>query len=252
MTKVSEDAWSRLDARAERAGLALGAWIGLLAEDAALARPGLSEAQLEALADVRARVARVGGAVNQVAVGEHIGRKVTDAELAAVLDRVSVRIDEAMTAIADGASVFRAPQRAKRAHAEGLQPAAGRRTAVAGEGERRGRQVKTKVTAAERARVEAAAASQGLAIGAWLGQLLEDPESARPLLGEAWGAVFALRKALRRVATNLAQIESARASRGRGADEQLDEIRQRVDAAIRACLELSGSISDAAKTGAAA
>ena len=106
------------------------------------------------------------------------------------------------------------------------------------------------MTPGERDLLAAAAGREGLSVGAWLGQLVEDPAAIRPLRGEVWGAVFALRKALRRVATNLAQIEEARARRQVPAPVGVGEARGQIDAAIRACLDAQATIIGQPGTGA--
>ena len=80
-------------------------------------------------------------------------------------------------------------------------------------------------------------------------KLLEDPQATRPLRGEAWGAAFALRRALRRVATNLAQIEAARTNRQVPAPVGVGEARDQIDAAIRACLDAQATIIGQPGTG---
>ena len=250
-TWLDEGAWVRADARAERAGLALGAWAGLLAQDVAVGRPGLSEGQLEALSAAAVRVARVGDAVNSLAVAEHVGREAGEPELAAVLGRLEQRAAEARAAVAAASAVFEGAGSGPRPVAEPAGGRGRRGTADSGAGPR-ARRLLARMTSAEFDLVAGAAAREGLAPGAWLGALLEDPGSVRPVMGEAWGAVFLLRRALRRVATNLAQIESARAARGAPSPELLVRARVQVDAAIRACLDLSAAISDAAGRGAGA
>jgi hypothetical protein len=249
--RVSEDAWGRLDARAQRAELALGAWAGLRAVEAALGLPGFSEEQLGEVADERVRVDRIGGLVNELAAAEHVDREVPAAELAAVLDRVTARVAAAESLLAQVGAVFDAAGPAPTGDASGGAAGVGRRS-PADEGKHRDRRVLARMATVEYDRVAAAAAGDGLSVGAWLGLLLEDQEAVRPVLGEAWGAVFWLRKALRRVATNLAQIEAVRASRGQGGDEQLARVSRQVDAAIRACLDVCGAIGAAAKASAAA
>lgn len=248
VTTVSVAAWVRVDDRAQRAGLALGAWVGLLADEVAAGVPVVSEAQLEALVAARVRVARIGGAVNQVAVGEHMGREVSEAELVGVLDRVRVRVEQANTAVAEATAVFdRGPVGDREVASGGM--GRGRRAQVRAVGQPRERVVRVGVTPVERARLTTAAGRDGLAVGAWLGLLLEDPQASRPLRGEAWGAAFALRRALRRVATNLAQIESVRAARDLGVPGLVGQVAGEVDAAIRACLDLAAAISDPRSAG---
>lgn len=229
---LHEQAWARVDARAERAGLALTAWVGLMAGEVAGGAVAVGEELLEGLAGARVGVARIGAAVNSMAATGHLGGVVSEELLVGVLGRLAGRVEAAVAA-------------AQAVGREGSgSPAAvvGGPGAVEGRGRRsqgsvpRGRVITVWFSPGERALVGAAAAAEGLSAAAWVGLLVEDPGSCRPLRGEVWGAVYALRKALRRVATNLAQIESVR-----GGDEpggaQLEAARGQVEAAIRVCLE---------------
>lgn len=247
-TKVGESAYRRADARAGQAGLALGTWMVLLAEDVAAGRPVVGEDLFDAVGAARVRVARIGSAVNAMAATENGGGLVADGELAAVLESLGARAAAASEAVLAVAAVFATTPAPVGDGVASWDPAVGRRSqAEVG----RGRQISAQMTRGERDRLTAAAAVEGLSVGAWLGLLLEDPAAIRPLRGEVWGAVFALRKALRRVGTNLAQIEAARAGRQVPAPAGVGEARAQIDAAIRVCLDAQATISGQPGTGGA-
>lgn len=107
------------------------------------------------------------------------------------------------------------------------------------------------MTPGERDLLAGAASREGLSVGAWLGQLMEDPGAVRPLHGEVLGAVVALRQAGRRVATNLAQIEEARTARGTETPPAVRVARGQVDALIRACLGAESALSGPVTAGVA-
>ena len=247
-TKVGEAAYRRADARAEQAGLALATWMVLLAEDVAAGRPVVGDPLFEALGTARVRVARIGTSVNAMAATENGGKVVEDLQLVKVLDSLGVRAAAATEAVAAVAAVFATPPASVGDGQLSGDPAVGRRSL---DEVGRGRQIRAQMTRGERDRLTAAAAREGLSVGAWLGLLMEDPAAIRPLRGEVWGAVFALRKALRRVATNLAQMEEARARRQVPAPVGVGEARGQIDAAIRACLDAQATISGHPGTGAA-
>ena len=73
-------------------------------------------------------------------------------------------------------------------------PAVGRRSR---EQAARDKHIRAQMTPAERRLLVGAAGREGLSVGAWLGQLLEDPQVSRPLTGEVWAAVFEVRRAAR-------------------------------------------------------
>jgi hypothetical protein len=244
-TTVVDAAWRRADARAERAGLALGTWMVLLAADVAVGRPVVGEMLLDDLGIARVRVARIGTSVNAMAAAENGGDTVPDAEMAKVLHSLGVRVAAASEAVRSAGAAFVGPT------SGGGQPP----SSDPGQGRRgkdqtgRARRIRAQMTPGERDLLAAAAGREDLSVGAWLGQLVEDPAAIRPLRGEVWGAVFALRKALRRVATNLAQIEEARARRQVPAPVGVGESRGQIDAAIRACLDAQATIIGQPGTG---
>lgn len=241
-----------VDARAARARLGVGAWVALLAEDVALDRPALTAGQLEAVGSAGDRLRRAGGVLNTLAVGENIGRAVLEEQLGPVLARVSEAVGNAEQVLAEVAGVY-------------AQAAAGTGETAAGDGGRRGRRaadpdevgvrdrrVGIRLSAGEYEALAGAAAAAGLAVGAWLGALVEDPADARPAItGEAWGAVFGLRRGLRGVGTNLAQIQAARAARGAGPLPDLVGAIGGVEAAIRASLAVADVIASAGRPGVA-
>lgn len=242
---LHEQAWERVEARAARAGLALTAWVGLLAVEVATGTAGMREAQLEEVSAARIGVSRVGSAVNSLAATEHLGTAVPVAQLEAVLARLAVRV-QAAAAAAGGVDVEPSET-----------PAGG-----AGRGRSRGRRSQGPVrrqrvitvwfSPGERAAVGAAAAAQGLSAAAWVGALVEDPAAIRPLRGEMWGAVWAVRKALRRVATNVAQITEVRTRRGVEVPAELTDAQLLLQAAIRECLAAEGRLTARPGAGAAA
>ena len=87
-------------------------------------------------------------------------------------------------------------------------------------------------------------------MGAWLGTLAEGGLGDRPAItGQQYAAVVRVRKALRRIATNLAQIDQAQAIRGAARMPQLAEARTTVDDAIRAALDIETAIADSTRAG---
>jgi hypothetical protein len=245
-TTVVDAAWRRADARAERAGLALGTWMVLLAADVAAGRPVVGEMLLDEVAAARVRVARIGTSVNAMAATENGGDAVADAEMAEVLKSLGARVGAASEAVRNAAAVFPGTT-----SGGGLPPSPHPGLGRRGKDQTgRARRIRAQMTPGERDLLEAAAGREDLSVGAWLGQLLEDPAAIRPLRGEVWGAVFALRKALRRVGTNLAQIEAARARRQVPAPPGVGEARTQIDAAIRVCLDAQATIIGRPGTGA--
>ena len=105
-TTVVDAAWRRADARAERAGLALGTWMVLLAADVAVGRPVVGEMLLDDLGIARVRVARIGTSVNAMAATENGGDTVPDAEMAKVLDSLGVRVGAASEAVRNAGAAF--------------------------------------------------------------------------------------------------------------------------------------------------
>lgn len=247
-TKIDRGAWRRVEARAERAGWSLGSWMVLLAADVALGRPVVGESVLEDLAAARIRVARLGSAINAMAARENRGIAVDDGELRAVLDSLAVRCGQAAEAVAAARDVFDGGPGGGGEGAEVAGPAVGRRGREAA---RRDKQIRAQLTPAERGLLVGAAGRDGLSVGAWLGQLLEDPQVSRPLTGEVWGAVFAVRKAARAAATNLAQIADARAARGAGVPAGVAAAQGQLEALIRACLAAQTVIGAGFRSGSA-
>ncbi len=240
-TRVDAQAWRRVDARAEKAGWALGTWMVLLAADVAAGRPVASEELLEQVAGARVRVDRLGTAINAMASTENVGEAVPEAQLRAVLDSLAARVNAATEAAQAAGEVFAGAGAATQepvAAGEAFGRRARKEPTAKGE-------IRARMTAGERAQLAAAAARDGLSVGAWLGLLMEDPAVVRPLRGEVWGSVFGLRKALRRVATNLAQIAAARRARGEQVPPFVTDAQAQVDDAIRACLAAQGTISAA-------
>ena len=147
-------------------------------------------------ASARVRVARIGTSVNAMAATENGGDTVADAELAKVLDSLGVRVAAASEAVRNAGAAF-AGTTSGGGQPPSRDPGQGRR----GKDQTgRARRIRAQMTPGERDLLAAAAGREDLSVGAWLGQLVEDPAAIRPLRGEVWGAVFALRKALRRVA----------------------------------------------------
>lgn len=250
--RLTAEGFAGVDARAARARLGLGAWVALLGEDVALDRPALSAGQLEAVGAAGDRLRRAGGVLNTLAVGENIGRAVPEEQLGPVLARVSEAVGNAERVLAEVAGVY---AQAAAAGAGETAVGAGRRGRRAADPDVvgvRDRRVGVRLSAAEHEALAGAAAAAGLAVGAWLGALVEDPADARPAItGEAWGAVFGLRRGLRGVGTNLAQIQAARAARGAEPLPALHGAIAGVDAAIRASLQVADVIATAGGRGVA-
>ena len=247
-TTVGEPAWGRVEGRAIRARLALGSWMVLLAGDVAAGRPVAAEVVLEDLVDARVRVARLGTAVNAIARRENRGIDVEDRELLKVLDSLGARAVQATAALSAAREVFAGWRTAPGKPGPGAAGAgvAGRRSK---DQTGRARRIRAAMTPGERDLLAGAAAREGLSVGAWLAQLLEDPGAVRPLHGEVLGAVVALRQAGRRVATTLAQIQDARTDRGTGTPPAVGAARAQVDALIRACLGAESALSGQATAG---
>ena len=212
-TRLTAGGFADADARAAAAGLAVGAWVALVAEDAALDRPALSGEVLTELGESASRVVLVGRTVNALAAGEHLGREVSVAQLVAAMGRVGAVTGSAVTVLEQVREVYATP-------AAPVQPGSGagrrRRERSAGGASVRGRKVLAQVSDAEFAVLAGAADAAGLAVGAWLGAVVEDPDGHRPALtGHQYAAVARVRRALRRVGTLLGQIQAARESRGR-------------------------------------
>jgi hypothetical protein len=217
--------------------------MALLAADVALGRPVAGEWVLEDLGAARVRVARLGSAINVMAGRENAGRSVDGGELDATLDSLAGRAAEAMAAVEAAREVFTGAQGAAGVTGVG-GPAVGRRSR---ELTARDKQIRAQMTPAERRLLVGAAGREGLSVGAWLGQLLEDPQVSRPLTGEVWAAVFEVRRAARSVGTNLAQIADARAARGQGVPAGVGVARGQMDALIRACLDAQAVIAAAGR-----
>lgn len=248
--RLTGEGFAGVDARAARARLGVGAWVALLAEDVALDRPALSAGQLEAVTAAGERLRRAGGVLNTLAVGENIGRAVPEGQLGPVLSRVSEAVGNAERVLAELAGVYAQAAAGAGETAAGDGGRRGRRAAVADEVGVRDRRVGVRLSAGEYEALAGAAAAAGLAVGAWLGALVEDPADARPAItGEAWGAVFGLRRGLRGVGTNLAQIQAARAARGAGPLPELVGAIAGVEAAIRASLHVADVIASAGGRG---
>jgi hypothetical protein len=217
--------------------------MALLAADVALGRPVAGEWVLEDLGAARVRVARLGSAINVMAGRENAGRGVDGGELGAALDSLAGRAAEALAAVEAAREVFAGARGAAGVTVVG-GPAVGRRSR---EQAGRDKQIRAQVTPAERRLLVGAAGREGLSVGAWLGQLLEDPQVSRPLTGEVWAAVFEVRRAARAVGTNLAQIADARAARGASVPAGVGVARGQMDALVRACLDAQAVIAAAGR-----
>jgi hypothetical protein len=246
---LTDAGFATVEARSAKAGLAMGAWLALIGEDVAQGRPALSEEQLQRLADAAERLTRVGKSLNLLAVGENVGREVAAAQVTATVARLDRDLGAASAALAHVAEVYAARQQERLG---GRWVSRGRRAPVTPIGEkRRERIVFSRVSAREHAALTEAAARQGLSVGAWLGTLAEGGLEDRPAItGQQYAAVVRVRKALRRIATNLAQIDQAQAVRGAARHPQLVAARTSVDDAIRAALDVETCIADASRSGA--
>lgn len=245
---LHEGAWARVEARSRVAGLALTAWVGLLAEEVAGGLAALTEEQLVQLSAARLGVKRIGSAVNDLARAEHRGSAATEAQLTEVLGRLGERVEAAAAAVQGiGRGVGEVAGEGSGDVAAG--PGRGRRGAGPAP---RGRVITVWFSPGERALVGSAAAVQGLSAGAWVGALIEDPGAIRPLRGEVWGGVHATRVALRRAVTNLAQIEAVRRRRGDLEAARIGAARGQVEAAIRVCLEVETALYARPRAGVAA
>jgi hypothetical protein len=227
----------------------MGAWLALIGEDVAHGRPALTGEQLQQLADAAERLARIGKSLNLLAVGENVGRAVPEAQITATLVRLDRDVAAAMTVL-DVVSRVYAPATPQE-RTGGQWVSRGRRAPVTTDTDkRRGRIVFSRVSVREHTLLTEAAARQGLSVGAWLGTLAEGGLGDRPAItGQQYAAIVRVRKALRRIATNLAQIDQAQAIRGAARMPQLAGARTTVDEAIRAALDIETAIADSTRAG---
>lgn len=244
--RLTDAGFDAVDTRSAQARLGVGAWLALLGEDVALGRPAFTVDQLRQLRDVTAAARRIGATLNALAVGENVGREAPDSQLAPVLariDEVARRGVEVLDELAAQYESWVPP--ARTAHHDGA--ARGRREPHPGEGAGlRERRVSVRLSDSELGTIRRAAEAAGMSIGAWLGLLAEHAWASRPALnGEQWAGVTGLRKALRRLATNLTQIDQARAARGHDRHAGLADTRGAIDTAIRRALGVADAIGTA-------
>lgn len=248
-TRLTDAGYETVDTRSAQARLAMGAWLALIGEDVAHDRPALTAEQLEGLAQAAERLARIGKSLNLLAVGENVGRAVPEAQIAPALDRLSGEVAASKQILGEVAALYEAAQPKERTG--GRWVSRGRRAPVTtGAEQRRERIVFSRVSAREHTLLTEAAARQGLSVGAWLGTLAEGGLNDRPAItGQQYASVVRVRKALRRIATNLAQIDQAQAVRGAARFPQLADARTTIDTAIRTALDVETAIAESTRSG---
>lgn len=250
-TRLTESGYTAVDARSEQARLAMGAWLALIGEDVALGRPALSETELEQLGHAAGRLARIGKSLNVLAAGENVGRAVPEPQIAAALTRLDQEVRHATAVLADVGDAYAAAAPTTMSRG-GRWVSRGRRAPVDTTSDSPRRKVVwSRVSVREHQLLTEAAARQGLSVGAWLGTLAEGQIADRPAItGEQYAAVVRVRRALRRVATNLAQITQSRGARGVDTLPALVGTSAAVDATIRVALEVETAIADTTRPGA--